>query len=116
MKDSRRTITAKLPGTCPGCGQPIQVGDKITQTFNQGTGYRERWHHQACHIVWLGDGRMIPGSGGVGLRVAINGLGQRVGDNAADILEARATYAPDGMARAEARDGLRELGLLEDQS
>src|SRR5262245_45393967 len=101
MKDSRRTIKAKLAGKCPACQEPIQVGDSITQTFNPRTGYKEAWKHSKCHLVWLCDGRTIPGSGGVGLYVAINGLGEKVATNAEGVLDGIATYAPDGMARAD---------------
>lgn len=111
MKDSRRIITARHPGTCPTCREPIEAGEKICQTINHGSGYRGRWNHARCHVAWLCDGRMIPGSQGVALYVGINALGERVGDNTQSVLGGIAAYAPDGMARARARDGARELGL-----
>lgn len=109
MKDHTRVIVARYAGTCATCRQPIEVGEKVARKENR-NGWKARgWNHARCEVTWLCDGRMIPGSGGVGLFVAVNALGERVGDNSLSVLGGIAQYAPDGVARADARDGIEQL-------
>lgn len=111
MADITRKITARRPGTCSVCRQPIEVGDAIARKERQGGGWAGRWNHARCEVTWLVDGRTIRGSGGVALRVAINALGERVGDNRESVLGGIAEYAPDGKARADARDAMRDADI-----
>lgn len=108
-RDHTRTMTARYAGTCGACGEPIEPGEKIARKENANGWKARRWNHARCEITWLCDGRAIPGGGGTILRVAINALGERVGDNAESVLAGIAEYAPDGKARADARDGLETL-------
>jgi len=110
MKDSTRTTTARFAGTCGVCREAIEVGEPIARKENRGSGWKARgWNHARCEVTWLCDGRIIPGSGGVALYMAVNALGEVVGDNSGSVLAGIAEYAPDGKARADARDGLEAL-------
>lgn len=110
MRDTTVTRTARYPGSCSVCREPFAAGEKIARKENRGSGWQaSRWNHARCEVTWLCDGRAIPGGGGVILRVALNALGERVGDNAESVLAGIAEYAPDGRARAEACDGLEAL-------
>jgi hypothetical protein len=105
-KDTTRVLTARYATTCATCREPIEVGEKIARKENA-NGWKARgWNHARCEVTWLCDGRTIEGSGGVALHVAINALGERVGDNRPGVLGGIAEYAPTGSARAAARDAI----------
>jgi len=109
MKDHTVTREARFAGTCAVCREPIAVGEKIARKENR-NGWKARgWNHARCEITWLCDDRTIEGSGGVALYVALNALGERVGDNRPGVLGGIAEYAPDGAARAAARDAIESI-------
>ena len=40
------TITAKFPGVCPSCGEPVAAGERITSAPVKGA--RSTWVHERC--------------------------------------------------------------------
>lgn len=111
MADITRKRDALYPGTCSVCREPFAAGEKIARKERRGGGWAGKWNHARCEVTWLCDGRMIPGSQGVALYVGINALGERVGDNRPNVLGGIGAYAPDGKARADARDAMRDADI-----